>query len=73
MGVPLHALPAQRLLEHRRGEPRFQEAVAFRAWQLQKRYKQDAGYKVSSLEPCMPHRSEWSTGHASGGGTEAPQ
>ncbi|PNG62040.1 hypothetical protein TSOC_015492, partial [Tetrabaena socialis] len=34
-----------RLLEHRRGCARYDDAVAFTSWKVQKRMKKDIGYK----------------------------
>ncbi|GIL66492.1 hypothetical protein Vafri_20023 [Volvox africanus] len=37
---------AERLMEHRRGCERYDDAVAYTAWKLQKRIKKDVGYKI---------------------------
>ncbi|KAG2485743.1 hypothetical protein HYH03_015552 [Edaphochlamys debaryana] len=37
---------AERLMEHRRGCERYHDAVTYTAWKLQKRIKQDLGYKI---------------------------
>ncbi|KXZ50731.1 hypothetical protein GPECTOR_15g415 [Gonium pectorale] len=37
---------AERLMEHRRGCARYDDAVAYTAWKVQKRIKRDLGYKI---------------------------
>ena len=39
---------AEKLAEHRRGATQYQELVSFYQWKIQRKIKNDLGYKVSS-------------------------